>query len=55
MRAAVKAFRQEGAARIVVAAPVGSSQTCSDFRDEVDEVLRVGGHLVPLVSAPEAS
>jgi putative phosphoribosyl transferase len=39
MRAAVKALRQDGAARIVVAAPVGSSETCSDFRDEVDEVV----------------
>src|SRR5205807_8571617 len=39
MRAAVRALRQEGVARIVVAVPVGSKQSCSEFRAEVDEVV----------------
>jgi len=39
MRAAVRALRQEGVARIVVAVPVGSHHSCSEFRDEVDEVV----------------
>jgi predicted phosphoribosyltransferase len=39
MRAAVKALRQRGAARIVVAVPVGPPDTCKEFEDEADEVV----------------
>ncbi|PYL27705.1 MAG: phosphoribosyl transferase [Verrucomicrobia bacterium] len=39
MRAAVKALRQRGAARIVVAVPVGPPDTCREFEDEADEVI----------------
>jgi predicted phosphoribosyltransferase len=39
MRAAVEAVRQGGAARIVVAVPVGSERTCEALRREVDEVV----------------
>jgi putative phosphoribosyl transferase len=39
MRAAVGAIRQERPRSIVVAVPVAASDTCRDFRDEVDEVL----------------
>jgi putative phosphoribosyl transferase len=39
MRAAVKALRQRGAARIVVAVPVGPSDTCREFEDVADEVV----------------
>lgn len=39
MRAAVKALRQRGAARIVVAVPVGPPETCREFEDEADEVI----------------
>src|SRR5438094_117647 len=34
MRAAVKALRQRGAAKIVVAVPVGPPDTCREFEDE---------------------
>src|SRR2546421_11547131 len=37
MRAAVKALRQRGAAKIVVAVPVGPPATCKEFEDEADE------------------
>jgi putative phosphoribosyl transferase len=36
MRAAVKALKNLGPARIVVAAPVAARQTCESFRTEVD-------------------
>src|SRR5689334_8911403 len=39
MRAAVKALRQQGAAKIVVAVPVGPPDTCKEFEDVADEVV----------------
>jgi predicted phosphoribosyltransferase len=41
MRAAVAALRQLGAARIVVAVPVGAAETCREFQHEVDETVCV--------------
>src|SRR5262249_26527664 len=38
-RAAVGALRRQGPARVVVAVPVGSRQTCAELRDEADEVV----------------
>jgi putative phosphoribosyl transferase len=45
MRAAVKALRQRGVAKIVVAVPVGPPDTCHEFEHEADETV--------CVSAPE--
>src|SRR5438445_1447908 len=39
MRAAVKALRQRGAAKIVVAVPVGPPDTCREIEQEADEVV----------------
>jgi len=39
MRAAVRALRQGGPARIVVAVPVGAAETCRSLRHEADEVV----------------
>src|SRR5213595_2257778 len=39
MRAAVKALRQCGAARIVVAVPVGPPDTCREIEEEADETV----------------
>lgn len=39
MRAAVQALRQHKPARVVVAVPVASADTCAAFRAEVDEVV----------------
>jgi predicted phosphoribosyltransferase len=39
MRAAVRALRQSGPARIVVAVPVGAAETCRSLRNEADEVV----------------
>jgi putative phosphoribosyl transferase len=39
MRAAVKALRERGAAKIVVAVPVGAADTCREFEHEVDETV----------------
>jgi putative phosphoribosyl transferase len=39
MRAAVAALRQRGAAKIVVAVPVGPPDTCREFEAEADEVV----------------
>ena len=39
MRAAARALRELGPARVVVAVPVGAPQTCEEFREEVDEVV----------------
>jgi len=39
MRAAVAALRQQGAAKIVVAVPVGAPETCAEFAEEVDETI----------------
>jgi predicted phosphoribosyltransferase len=41
MRAAVRAIRQSGPARIVVAAPVAAAATCRMLRTEADEVVCV--------------
>ena len=45
MRAAVKALRQSGAAKIVVAVPVGPPDTCRELEEEADETI--------CLSAPE--
>lgn len=39
MRAAVAALRQLGAAKIVVAVPVGAADTCRELEAEVDEIV----------------
>ena len=39
MRAAVKALRQGGAAKIVVAVPVGPPDTCREIEEEADETI----------------
>jgi predicted phosphoribosyltransferase len=39
MRAAVKALRQRGTAKIVVAVPVGPPDTCREFAEEADEII----------------
>src|SRR6266550_3457529 len=39
MRAAVKALRQRGVAKIVVAVPVGPPDTYREFEDEADETI----------------
>jgi putative phosphoribosyl transferase len=39
MRAAVKALRKRGVARIVVAVPVGPPDTCREFEEVADEVV----------------
>src|SRR6266446_6947448 len=39
MRAAVKAMRQRGAAKIVVAVPVGPPDTCRELEQEADETI----------------
>ncbi len=39
MRAAVKALRQGGAAKIVVAVPVGPPDTCREIKEEADETI----------------
>src|SRR5438874_10558592 len=39
MRAAVKALRQRGAAKIVVAVPVGPPDTCRELEEEGDETI----------------
>jgi predicted phosphoribosyltransferase len=39
MRAAVKALRQHGAAKIVVAVPVGPPDTCRELQEEADETI----------------
>src|SRR6058998_4090434 len=39
MRAAVKALRERGAAKIVVAVPVGPPDTCREIKQEADEII----------------
>jgi predicted phosphoribosyltransferase len=39
MRAAATALRKQGPARIVVAVPVSSAETCDEFRLEVDDIV----------------
>ncbi|HCF29092.1 MAG TPA: phosphoribosyl transferase [Cyanobacteria bacterium UBA11049] len=42
MRAAIEAIRQQQPARIVVAVPISSPETCRDLAVEVDEIICVG-------------
>ncbi len=39
MRAALKALRQQQPARLVVAVPISSPETCHKLQDEVDEII----------------
>ena len=39
MRAAVRALRQEGAGRIIVAVPVAAPSVCAEMKAEADEVV----------------
>jgi predicted phosphoribosyltransferase len=39
MRAAVAALRRKAPARIIVAVPVGSPETCAEFQHEADEAI----------------
>ena len=39
MRAAVAALRQQGAAKIIVAVPIGAPITCQDLKTAADEVI----------------
>jgi predicted phosphoribosyltransferase len=39
MRAAVAALRQMGPARLIVAVPVGSAETCQNLKEQADEVV----------------
>ena len=39
MRAAIRALRQRGVARIVVAVPVGPPETCREVEEEADEMV----------------
>ncbi|MGH7604722.1 MAG: phosphoribosyltransferase [Gemmatimonadaceae bacterium] len=39
MKAAVAALRQEGPARVVVAVPVATPETCDSFREVADEIV----------------
>ena len=39
MRAAIAALRERGVAKLMVAVPVGSPETCAELRAEVDEVI----------------
>src|SRR5204862_958121 len=39
MRAAAAALRKQGAAKIIVAVPVGAPTTCREIRDEGDDIL----------------
>ena len=39
MRAAVRALRQQRAARIIVAVPIAAPSTCVEMEDEADEVI----------------
>jgi putative phosphoribosyl transferase len=39
MRAAVKALRRQGPARIVVAVPIGAASTCEEFQEIADECI----------------
>lgn len=41
MRAALRALRQQGPARIVVGVPVGAPETCEEFEHEADAVVCV--------------
>jgi predicted phosphoribosyltransferase len=39
MRAAAAALRRQGAAKIIVAVPVGAPITCREIRNKVDDIL----------------
>ena len=39
MRAAVAALRRQGPARVIVAVPVGATETCAEFRAVADDVV----------------
>jgi len=39
MRAAIKALRQSGAAKIIVAVPVGPPETCHELEERADETI----------------
>jgi putative phosphoribosyl transferase len=39
MRAAIAALRERGVAKLMVAVPVGSPETCAELRAEADEVI----------------
>ena len=39
MRAALRALRRQGPARLVVAVPVGAAETCEELHGEADEVV----------------
>ena len=39
MRAAVRALRQEGARKVVVAVPIAPPDTCESMRQEVDDII----------------
>jgi putative phosphoribosyl transferase len=39
MRAAIIALKQQNPAKIIVAVPVASPETCAEFRDEVDKII----------------
>jgi putative phosphoribosyl transferase len=39
MRAAAQAIRQQKPKRLVVAVPIGASETCDEFRSEVDDTI----------------
>jgi predicted phosphoribosyltransferase len=39
MRAAIKALRRQGPARIVVAVPVGAASTCAEFQSIADDCI----------------
>lgn len=39
MRAAVRALRQQNPARLIVAVPTASRETCAAFAEEVDEII----------------
>jgi putative phosphoribosyl transferase len=39
MRAAIEALRNQGTARIVVAVPVGSSDSCMELKDAADDIV----------------
>jgi predicted phosphoribosyltransferase len=41
MRAAVHAIRRQGPRRVIVAAPIAPVATCSELRDEADDVVCV--------------
>ncbi|MEX0613261.1 MAG: phosphoribosyltransferase [Pirellulales bacterium] len=39
MRAAIAALRKQQPKRLIVAVPVGAAETCSELRDDVDEII----------------